>query len=127
MKKPPEGPCTPFNPRNDQRLISNEAQREFKVNQSLNEFNEAFERTDWVEPIDLPDFRPRKQYLQSLYLFQSYLQEEKKKKIEAAIAEVNSEYVDKEKFYEMQIKKLEAIMLLEEQFDFEVRQKDRET
>jgi hypothetical protein len=53
------------------------------------------------------------------------LQQDKKKKIEAAIATVNAEYLDKEKFYEMQIKKLEAIMLLEDQFDLEVRQKDR--
>lgn len=128
MEKKPasEGPCTPFNPRNDKRLIAHESQEDFSKKQLLADFDHAFiSLTSWVETVKLPVFKPRKQYLKSLYLFQSYLQQDKKKKIEAAIATVNAEYLDKEKFYEMQIKKLEAIMLLEDQFDLEVRQKDR--
>ena len=62
-----------------------------------------------------------KDSLKKLKKMNHNLSESKKKKIENAIHEINSEYAPMEKFYDLQIKKHEYIEFLKTKFNLDVK------
>lgn len=127
MKKKPQDPCTPFNPRNDERLSIGDDRSPFTIKLSEDQFNKRTKHTcsNWIETTDLPEHNSRREFLKSLKNMQANLQKAKQEKIRLALAEVDNEFYSHESFYNEQIAKFEAMQLLEEEFDLEVRQKDR--
>ena len=116
---------------NEKRFIGRNENDSFTSNMSVTEFKEAIQKhndefsigVDYIIEPEFPKKNAQHQYLASLRRLEASILNLEQKQIEEEVKKITDKFSDKLKWFEKQIRKLESIIFLEEEFGIKIPKK----